>query len=583
MSYGNRKRKTWSSNYKFEPKPKTEHYKKLAAERLKFLETRKNFNINAVMTQLIVDKKEVNVSSKNEQKYNLNMLPTKKDISDRLAIIGSTYNDLDFDVQLLLKCISSDEYAGTIISGQAGSGKSHLLERFVNALEKGSKRVVVTSTTGISALNINGQTLHKALGLGLASESKEYYNKYIHAGLEKYENCLKWRERCPKKNIRIPSYAYKSLHAYHFLMNTDVLIIDEISMLPPTLFAKLNLLFTMFRQIDAPFGGVKIVMIGDFTQLPAIGQKDDNKIISKSGHIYKDVLSKSTPFLFDSNVFKSMNLFRIVLDRCYRQNEVGTYLKLLKEVRVGHISHENMELLQSRIGKTPDIKIGDCKFDPITVFPYRKQVNTQNQMYLDSISSPSTNPTKKYKGFLKVDPTRPDDDSKDTTDLIDEVSKKYNKRYLLDKIFPVVDIQMCVGAQVMMVANMYMDSGVSNGSIGKVIEFVENQIVVDFLSHDHSRVIRIHVDRQEFVIKESNDVLLTLTQYPLKLAWGLTIHKTQGLTLEYISLDLSKCFEIGQAYVALSRVSKLSDLYLIGFNPESIKYSPRAVEFETNF
>lgn len=450
-----------------------------------------------------------------------------------------------------------------LLSGRAGSGKSHLLMRIVKHCERVhyDLNLALCAPTGVAAYNIGGETLHRKLGLGLAHED-------AHVLIE-----------------RVKNNRGRYMKAWRFLRETHILVIDEISMVHPELFCKLELLFRLARETTRPFGGVLLLMVGDFTQLgPVFSAQDERKLV------------------FQTPAWQSLNLSRIVLDRSFRQHSEDPFLVLLNHVRIGQLSSEDQRLLASRMNSEPDEKqpadlcVGDGNdvitsitatrtgycVEPVDIFPYRHMVDATNMSRLKLLESKG-HKVFRFEPFVRSAKNEHLRGQPDKTD-VRAASKVCRDRKVIDQMFCVVSLRVCVGAQVMMRSNHYMQRGVFNGSIGIVTNVNDNYISVSFSSGDdplRRRVESIEVARIGFRRACSKTMDIVLDQFPLSLAWATTIHKVQGLTLDSVRLDARKCFEPGQFYVGLSRVRSLDSLILLGFSADRIHVNQAAIEFET--
>lgn len=461
------------------------------------------------------------------------------------------------DEQLMWRVLNSGH--NIIISGAAGSGKSHLLQRFISSCRGSNFSYRLTAPTGIAAFNVGGETLHGALGLGLASEDP----------VALYTKIVKAKYRFPK--------------TWKFLKGTDILIIDEISMVSPEFFYKLDYLFRKARNNDSPFGGARLIMVGDFTQLGPVQIR----------HGTESKQDSSERFVLDTECWRNMNLARIFLNRSYRQAAGDPFLDLLNEIRRGVVSIEGKQLLESRMNLHVDAAHTDATkktivnnvelyIKPIDIFPYRNQVNECNKSNLTRLVTATNTESCTMYPYLKVTlregVTRiKADDHKRATDFISTPKGKAQ----LAKKFPFFATTLALGAQVMMRSNKYLSDGIYNGSMGIITAIESNHIMVRFLVDGKFTSKCLEVTRSDMSHPVGKTAQVVMSQFPLTLAYAATIHKCQGLTLDSVRIDASRCFEAGQLYVALSRVRKIEDLYLIKFNMRSVLSDDRAVRFET--
>jgi len=434
-----------------------------------------------------------------------------------------------------------DQGKHIIVSGKAGSGKSHLLQRFVRTASSKHIRYALCAPTGIAAFNIGGETLHRRLGLGLAADDP----------VTLFDQISK-----KKSNYR---------KTWNFLLKTDLLIIDEVSMVHPELFIKLDFLFKKARRSIKSFGGIMLLMVGDFTQLgPIIGRDDTSGRHS----------------VLDTDCWQSMTIARVALMRSFRQQE-SEFLTMLNEVRMGCVSPRSLELLQQRVGAKVGVSSTDgSSLVPIDIFPYNANVDAHNANMMAQLVSKGVE-VSTFSPSLCVAPS--DDDQPMDKDEERQAREMISKERLaqLAQQFPFFTVTLAKGAQVMMRNNKLIDEGIYNGTMGTVTSVTPNMVYVRFVVNEAYLDEPHGIERAEFSVRVGKTVQIVMNQFPLTLAWASTIHKVQGLTLSSVSIDASNCFEAGQFYVAISRVRKLEDLSLIAFNPRSLLSDERAVEFES--
>lgn len=402
------------------------------------------------------------------------------------------------------------------LTGPSGSGKSAVINLFK---ETHSRRlnIAITSTTGISALLIGGTTLHSYLGIGLGNGTVDEISKKIMTN-------TKSRQRW---------------------CDLDMLIIDEVSMLSPELFDKLEQVARIVRrkkakrvladdgETERPFGGIQLVLSGDLLQLPVVGNSDS--------------------FIFDAECWEKCIDDVVSLERIMRQ-ENKEFQNVLNEVRVGVVSRKGREMLDSRIGAKLKNELGIV---PTRIFTTNAQVDQMNTLELDKIGEENVYQYDMEVYFYEFVKNR------------DQMMEKYRKSSLAPE-----SLQLCKGAQVMLVCNLDLENGLANGSRGVVIDIVEDVPVVRFLNGEERVISHWHWD-----IEEDRKKQVRITQIPLRLAWAQTIHKAQGSTIDYAEMDLSNVFTYGQAYVALSRVKTLEGLSIIDISYESVKAHPKALEY----
>jgi ATP-dependent DNA helicase PIF1 len=392
-----------------------------------------------------------------------------------------------------------------LLTGMAGSGKTAIIKLFSKEY-KNIKTIGITSTTGTSAILINGVTLHSYLGIGLGKDSADaLYLKIINSSFI----LKRWKE-------------------------LQILIIDEISMLDPDLFDKLELLSRKLRKNESPFGGIQLILTGDFLQLPCV---------------------KSEKFCFEAKTWSTCINNIINLKEIYRQDDI-IFQKCLNEIRIGKLSKETINILKSRIG----IKLkNEHGIIPTKLYSLNKDVDTENQQKLDNLLLKDEN-LEFYQYELEHTVL------KKGLKLVEEKIKK-------SCIAPQL-LEICIGAQVMLITNLDLENGLANGSRGIVIRFEEGIPVVKFLNG-----IERLIESYTWTIEENGSKILSITQIPLKVAFAISIHKCQGISLDFVEIDLGGIFEYGQAYVSLSRVRTLNGLSIKNLNIDKIIANPKALDF----
>lgn len=408
------------------------------------------------------------------------------------------------------------------LSGAAGTGKSFLLNIYYNiAVNKyGSKCVGKTSTTGVSALLINGRTIHSWAGVFLG-------DKDVKTLLKRMPIQSQWNWKKAK-----------------------VLIIDEISMLPSELISKLDQIAKTLRKNDKPFGGIQIIFTGDFLQLPAIQSKE---------------------FCFESQVWNDTIDYSIELQTNMRQTNDAQFQKILNEVRYGDCSQESFEILQSRVGAE---LVNEHDIEPTKLYSKNYDVNQlNNKKYKELVDKGKEEHEYKAEYIVNFNNT-----TKSETDLI----KLYSKNSKLPDTFKLVKgAQIMIKENTLF--NSYPNSlevRVVNGTRGVVTGFTEftELPIVKLLSGVE---IIVSPTERDYEIEDEYKVLRN--RIPIVLAWACSIHSSQGASLDCVSADLgNSVFEYGQSYVVLSRVRTLEGLSLINFNKNRIKANKKAIEFYQN-
>lgn len=323
--------------------------------------------------------------------------------------------------------------------------------------------------------------------------------------------------------------------------SVKVLIIDEVSMLTLELFEKLDYIAQKIRNRKTFFGGIQLIFCGDFCQLPPV---------------------KSTDYCFQSELWQE-NIHNILLTKIFRQDN-DTFQTLLNEIRLGYISDENIILLKQRIKK---IKY-ENGIIPTCIYPTNAQVSSINEKEIEKLKQ--ENSSILFKCVDKV--------YNREKDVIVKTGKSYEKIIeFINKSSMLVDnLELCVGCQVMLVVNYDMDIKLANGSRGIVTGFVNGNPRVLF-RHGIEQIITPYQQTNELSVYS-----VTRTQIPLRLAWAVTVHKSQGMTLDYVVTDLGNVFLPSQIYVTLSRVRSLDGLFLKNINFSKIYCDDAVKEFYEN-
>ncbi|QRV89235.1 ATP-dependent DNA helicase PIF1 [Ceratobasidium sp. AG-Ba] len=464
------------------------------------------------------------------------------------ADVGSDEIKLSAEQNHVLEMVLDGE--NVFFTGSAGTGKSVLLREIIRQLQNEGKNVAVTASTGIAAINIGGKTLHSFAGVGLGNQSADILIK-------------KARNKRTMKRWK----------------RTEVLIIDEISMVDARWFDVLNEIGKTLRNNTRPFGGIQLVVCGDFFQLPPVPEQ-----------AYSDV-GIPVSFAFEAKCWNEAVPNTITLTKVFRQKQ-SELVDMLNDMRLGVVSQASADLF-SRLSRKVEYNDG---IQPTQIYPLRRLADEANKRQMDLLTGEEI----KFKAL-------------DTfgKDLYGEPITPQKGKSLLDK--KVSDsIQLKVGAQVMCIQNL-PDCGIVNGSIGVITRFVTPG---EAHSIPEVQVAKSTLDRkwkvgdaalpsdpsqwetQKWpVVRYQNGRMVVMTpfpfshenadggveairqQVPLILAWALTVHKAQGQTLERVRVDLEGTFEKGQAYVALSRCTTIDGLEVQNFSPAIVFAHPRVIEW----
>ncbi|TDZ71815.1 ATP-dependent DNA helicase PIF1 [Colletotrichum trifolii] len=445
-----------------------------------------------------------------------------------------------------------DKGQSVFFTGPAGTGKSVLMRSIIAELKKkwarDPERLAITASTGLAACNIGGQTLHSFSGIGLGKEDVPTLVKKIR--------------RNPKAKNR--------------WLRTKALIIDEVSMVDGELFDKLSQIGRTIRNNGKPWGGIQLVVTGDFFQLPPVPDGDK---------------TRDSKFAFEAATWNTAIDHTIGLTQVFRQRD-PVFANMLNEMRLGRISEETVQAFK----KLTRPVVSQDGLEVTELFPTRMEVDRANVGRLRSLQGQ----TKKFEAMDTGDPAIRDK--------------------LLQNMMAPKSIELKVGAQVMLIKNM--DETLVNGSLGKVVKFmsegsfdawsttdygsdmdedpeararrkikafsreVEDATkgnhefpVVEFSAVDGTSRTILCVPEDWKVETPTGEVQASRSQLPLILAWALSIHKAQGQTLERVKVDLGKVFEKGQAYVALSRATCQEGLQVLRFQKDKVMAHPRVVQF----
>lgn len=385
--------------------------------------------------------------------------------------------------EVALKVMKSG--ANVFLTGKAGSGKSYVIKQFIAHHRTLGTNIAITASSGIAATIIGGSTVHSYTGIGIKSRITP-------------SDIVEIRRR------RGMSAKLKAL---------EVLIIDEISMLHYDQFVSIDFVLRTIRYDHRPFGGVQLVVIGDFNQLPPVGQED---------------ISRRLCFMSPSWINSAFKI--CYLTTSYRQDG-GELLDILQSIRLGTTTEEQKQ----RLFKCMDNDIGD---NPTKLFTHNIDVDSINEEELDNLEG-------KAKIFRAITSGSP-----------------ANIKFLSDNVLSPPVLTLKVGARVMFTKND-PDGLFVNGTQG-VVHSLEKGLSVKL---DDATNTILPVTRSVWEkVDELGNVVASYHQVPLKLAWAITVHRCQGLTLDSAEINLSKAFEPGQGYVALSRVSSLDRLRIVGLN-----------------
>lgn len=428
------------------------------------------------------------------------------------------------------------------ITGPGGTGKSYLIkEIYKDALNK-NKNIQVCALTGCAALLLQcrAKTIHSWAGIGKMSDEIDYIINKICSNKYRSAN---WKK-------------------------VDILIIDEVSMMSLKLFNLLNELGKGCRNNkNKSFGGIQVIFSGDFFQLPPVN-KDEIDI-------------ENSKFCFESNEWS--NVFKqdcqIELKKIYRQSN-EQYIKILNQIRVGKLKRSSYELLLNYVGRNVS---EDIDIVPTKLFPTRNKVDNINNIEMKKLKTEE----KEYKMRKHTDIINSSIDFLNSKNINTKNIKNVNRysledihreqEYLIKNVQGDKVLNLKIGAQVMCIVNIETSSGytLSNGSQGIIVRYDKDELpVVKFHGISDEITMKYYLWQSETIEN------IGISQLPLILAWALTIHKSQGMSLDTAEIDIGNgIFECGQTYVALSRVKSLDGLYLSAFNYQKILINKKVKDF----
>ena len=383
-----------------------------------------------------------------------------------------------------------------LLTGPAGAGKTYVLNRFIQFAKAEGKKVSVTATTGLAATHLGGNTIHSWSGIGIAD--------MLPSG---------FADRLPKTRREI-------------IEKTDVLIIDEISMLHDFRLDMVDEVCRLVRKKDEPFGGIQLIMSGDFFQLPPVNRAD----------------SQAGGFVVHSQAWAELEPAILYLEEQYRQNDEHL-LEILNALRANDVRRHHAEKLLERA----DIA---APHDDITeLHTVNIDVDTLNKKRLQQLDA-------EEKVYTQV-----------TTG-----SQNYVENLQRSVLVP-PELKLKKGALVMAVKNSPTRT-YANGSVGTVIGF-EQGTEYPIVEFRNGKTVTMTPESWE--LRDGDKKRASISQIPVRLAWAITVHKSQGMTLDAAKIDLRKAFVPGMGYVALSRVKNLENLYLYGINRMALQISEDAL------
>lgn len=400
---------------------------------------------------------------------------------------------------LALEILLSGE--SVLLTGPAGAGKTYVLNQFIRLSKAEGKHVSVTATTGLAATHLGGTTIHSWAGIGVADSLPQGFVEHMAKG---------------RREI---------------IEKTDVLVIDEISMLHDYRLDMVDEACRLVRRKDVPFGGIQIVMSGDFFQLPPINRGE----------------ARAGGFVVNAKVWRELDPTICYLDEQHRQDDDDELLEILNALRAGDIRRHHAEKLLERTEAEPPQDVVLTELHTVNV-----DVDKLNEARLDELGGDELFYTQTTTG-----------------------SANYVENLQRSVLAPAT-LRLKQGALVMAVKNA-SDRKYANGSIGEVTDFAPDT-EYPIVQFRNGHTVTMVPDSWE--LRDGEKKRASIMQIPLRLAWAITVHKSQGMTLDAARMDLRKAFVEGMGYVALSRVKSLSNLYLAGINRMALTISSDALEID---
>lgn len=393
--------------------------------------------------------------------------------------------------------------ANVFLTGEPGAGKTYVINKYIAWLEAAALNVAVTASTGIAATHIGGMTIHSWSGVG----TRDTLTKYDLDQIATKEKLVKRIKR------------------------NNVLIIDEISMLDGKLLDMVDIITRTIRQSSEPFGGMQVVCVGDFFQLPPI---------ARGGEVMR--------YAFESRAWEGLRPLVCYITEQYRQED-ELLLSLLSSIRRGEIEDDHYNLLREQT------EIAYEGIEPTRLYTHNADVDAVNATELSKLDGASRTYRMSGRG-----------------------NKVYQESLVRNCLSPET-LLLKEEAMVMCTKNNF-EAGYVNGTLARVVGFdgyAGNPII------ETTDKRRITIEPVSWEVAEDGKILASIEQLPLRLAWAITVHKSQGMSLDAAEVDLSKSFVYGQGYVALSRVRSLAGLKVLGMNANALMVDPKIITQNDRF
>lgn len=411
--------------------------------------------------------------------------------------------------------------ANVFLTGEPGAGKSYTINKYVEYLRERNIDVAITASTGIAATHISGMTLHSWSGIGIL----------------------------PSLSERELAKIAGSKHIIKRVRNTKVLIIDEVSMLTPETIDMVDAVCRVARENPSPFGGLQIIFVGDFFQMPPVTKSQIGADRNDQSDLFGGDDERIKRFSYNSSAWKRAKPVVCYLTEQHRQDD-DNYSELLMAIRSNQFNHIHLGHITNRI--VAEHKIPD---DIPKLYTHNLDVDRLNNRMLAKL------PGKAHFFDMR-------------SFGADPIIAGLKRGCLSPEA-----LYLKEGAIVMFTKNNPKE-GFANGTLGTVVEFDKSsgQPIVKIKNG-----LLITVEPMDWVVEEDGKAKGSITQYPLRLAWAITVHKSQGMTLDEAVMDLRKVFEYGQGYVALSRVRRLSGLHILGWNERALQVHPEILAQDEAF
>lgn len=410
------------------------------------------------------------------------------------------------------------------ISGPGGVGKTYQINRIREYCEKENIKYHVCASTGVAAVLIGGSTIHHWAGI------KPYMVEKFQKGDFNYT--VSWKKQSTKR-----------------VASTKLLIIDELSMIGKSLFELLDIMCRKIKKNDSPFGGIQLIVSFDMLQLSPV--KDD--------------------YVFNSGIWESLKFTYIYFTKTYRTSD-QRFFDLLSRARVGKLNKEDVTILQSRVNAT-NKEFEDKGIKPTILYCHKVNVDKMNFEEIQKLPGPFYNYKSKdvlYKNEIDITPTY--------TSQPPEVSEYFEEiSVIVNTIIP-DEIFLKPNSQVMLTMNLSVEDGLVNGSRGVITKCEKEGVYVKFCNREQD----LFIGYNDFEYTDPDTKISFVRMHiPLQLSWSMSVHKSQGQTIDYAKLDIGKnIFCAGQAYVALSRMSSLEGTILMSFDAKKVYASDEALDFD---